>query len=151
MRKSRYFTSITTSIIGEFYGYILRSLAFLTHKSSNRTIFTGDTFKQLSFGFSFGRYGKLIKVTDFKSATEAIREIIREGKGSSPCNPLDWSNNTGDLSHYFLLKSIVEQHKIEVYEESDGKGDGNSGLGKDIKPLFKVSFIPSMYNDKPLP
>lgn len=131
--------------IGEFYNYILRSLEFLTrkYKGSNQTIFTGDPSKQLFFGFAFGRYGKLINVTDFKSAAEAIREIIREGEGSSPCNPLDWSNNTGDLSHYFLFKSIVEQHEIKVYEKGDGKGDGNSGSGQDIKPLTKVSILPS--------
>lgn len=86
----------------------------------------------MSFDFSFGRYGRLINVTDFKSAKRAIQEIIREGEGSSPCNPLDWSKDNADLSHYFLFKSIVEKHKIKVY--------GADGVGKEIKPFLKVSI-----------
>lgn len=117
--------------IGEFYEYILDAFAFLTQNGTNQTIFSGNDSRQLWFNFSFGRYGKLIKITDFKSAKEAIQEIIREGEGSSPCNPLDWSNETGDLSHYFLFKSIVEQHKINVHIEDDGDRNG-------AKPSSKV-------------
>ena len=133
--------------IGEFYNYVIRAFAFLTQNGTNQTIFTGDKSKQLYFGFSFGRYGKLINVTDFKSAKEAIEEIIKEGEGSSPCNPLDWSKDNGDLSHYFLFKSIVEQHKIKVYGADDGKGDGDSGVGKETTPLFEVCAITVMHNN----
>lgn len=116
--------------IGEFYEYILDAFSFLTQNGTNQTIFSGNESSQLFFNFSFGRYGKLIKVTDFKSAKEAIQEIIREGEGSSPCNPLDWSNKTGDLSHYFLFKSIVEQHKINVHIADSGGGNGTKPPSK---------------------
>ena len=110
----------------------------MTNKGSNNTIFSGDRSKQLSFDFHFGRYGRLIAVTDFESAKQAIQEIIAEGEGSSPCNPLDWSNNKGDLSHYFLFKSIVERHKITISNISE---DTNSGVGKKTLPLFEVSLF----------
>lgn len=115
---------------GEFYELILRAFTFLTNNGTNQTIFSGDNSKQLSFGFHFGRYGRLIAVTDFESAKQAIQEIIREGEGSSPCNPLDWSKNKGDLSHYFLFTSIVERHKIKVSNRSD-----------ETIPFFKVSIF----------
>ena len=104
--------------IGEFYEHILNAFTFLTNNGKNQTIFSGAKSKQLSFDFHFGRYGRLFPVTDFESAKRAINEIIMEGEGSSPCNPMDWSSNKGDLSHYFLFKSIVERHKIKVYNES---------------------------------
>ena len=128
--------------IGEFYDHILRAFAYLTNNGTNHTIFSGDKSKQLVFDFHFGRYGRLIEVTDFESAKQAIQEIIREGEGSSPCNPLDWSNNKGDLSHYFLFKSIVEAHKIEVCNTSADGNDGlDYGFGKETFPYFKVSTI----------
>jgi len=111
--------------IGEFYEHILNALTFLTNNGTNQTIFSGDKSKQLSFDFHFGRYGRLFAVTDFESAKRAIEEIITEGEGSSPCNPLDWSNNKGDLSHYFLFKSIVERHKIKVYNISSDSYSGS--------------------------
>jgi len=124
--------------IGEFYQHILNAFTFLTNNGSNNTIFSGNRSKQLSFDFHFGRHGRLIAVTDFESAKQAIQEIITEGEGSSPCNPLDWSNNKGDLSHYFLFKSIVERHKITISNISE---DTNSGVGKKTLPLFEVSLF----------
>jgi hypothetical protein len=54
-------------------------------------------------------------VTDFASAVEAIKLIIEQGEGSSPCNPVAWSNGTvKDLSHYFLFYSIAEKRQIQV-------------------------------------
>ena len=108
--------------IGEFYQHILHALTFLAKNGTNRTIFSGDVSKQLWFDFPFGSRGKLIKVTDLTSARQAIEEIIREGEGCSPCNPFDWKNDNGDLSHYFLFKSIVEAHEIHV-SSKDGKDD----------------------------
>ena len=135
--------------IGEFYNYILRAFAFLTQNGKNQTIFTGNKSKQLDFKFSFGRYGKLISVTNFTKAKEAIEEIIKEGEGSSPCNPFDWSKDNGDLSHYFLFQSIVEQHKIKVYNygADDGEGDGDSGVGKETIPILKVCAITVMQDN----
>ena len=120
--------------IGEFYEEILDAFNFLTNHGKSQEIFTGDKSKQLELDFHFGRYGRLFRVTDFESAKQAIKEIIREGEGSSPCNPLDWSHNKGDLSHYFLFKSIVERHKIKVYNE---KGDSDS----ESMHFFSVSFF----------
>lgn len=112
--------------IGEFYEHILDALTFLTNNGTNQTIFSGDKSKQLSFDFHFGRYGRLFAVTDFKSARRAIKEIVAEGEGSSPCNPLDWSDKKGDLSHYFVFKSIVERHQVKVYNVSGDLNDGRS-------------------------
>ena len=68
-----------------------------------------------------------MKVYDYYTAVEAIQNIIEQGEGSSPCNPVAW--NTGsqkELSHYFLFYSVVENHEINVVEQemsTDGNGD----------------------------
>lgn len=124
--------------IGEFYEHIVDALTFLTNNGTNQAIFSGNKSKQLSFDFHFGRYGRLFAVTDFKSAKRAIKEIIAEGEGSSPCNPLDWSDNKGDLSHYFLFKSIVERHQITVYKVSNDSNDGRSNHSFKVSIFFKI-------------
>lgn len=124
--------------IGEFYKHILDALTVLTNNGKNQTIFSGDVSKQLSSDFKFGRYGTLFAVTDFKSAKRAIKQIIAEGEGSSPCNPLDWSNDKGDLSHYFLFKSIVERHQINVYNVSNDSNDGRSMHFFKVSIFFKI-------------
>ena len=102
--------------IGEFYDNILIAFQILTKNGTDNSIFIGDPSKQLFWpGSTFGRRAHLINVTDYNTTKQAIEEIKREGEGSSPCNPLDWWKvNGSDLSHYFLFKSIVEQHQITV-------------------------------------
>ena len=54
---------------------------------------------------------------NLSTAVEAIRTIVEQGEGSSPCNPISWSeNNFTDLSHYFLFDSIVQGSEVQVCE-----------------------------------
>lgn len=100
--------------IGRFYKYILNELGNLTDCGKNDSIFTGDPKLQVEFG-KYSPLNQSTKVTDFSTAVDAIRRIVNEGEGSSPCNPLAWSSNgTGQLSHYFLFHSVVEHHELEV-------------------------------------
>jgi len=63
-----------------------------------------------------------MEVKDFKSAVDAIKVIVEQGEGSSPCNPMYWSNGTTkELSHYFLFYSIAERKKIVVNPKDSQK------------------------------
>ena len=52
---------------------------------------------------------------DYHTAVEAIENIIEQGEGSSPCNPVAWDiGSARGLSHYFLFNSVVEEREIIV-------------------------------------
>ena len=60
-------------------------------------------------------HGKLLKVKNLETALGAIQEIVAQGEGSSPCNPIAVELDHGrDLSHYFLFQSIVEGAYVNV-------------------------------------
>ena len=112
--------------------------------SINSPYFTGDESKQITWenlGKQHG-LGKLIKVTDSKSALRAIAEITKEGEGSSRCNPFYFYNGTQDLSHYNLFKCITEKHEMQVYLKDDFPEDvqeQNSSVY--FIPVRKNSFL----------
>ncbi|KAK3740673.1 hypothetical protein QZH41_019042, partial [Actinostola sp. cb2023] len=108
--------------IGGFYNHILNSLGHLTDCGKNNSIFTGDEARQVDF---WSVHGHKTIVTDYYSAVEAVKVIVEQGEGSSPCNPMSWSNGTTkDLSHYFLFYSITENRQIVVLDpKSKQKGN----------------------------
>lgn len=105
--------------IGEFYNHILNTLGYLTNCGRNNSIFTGDPKRQVNFS-PWPVHGRTFKVSNFTTAVEAIKMIIEQGEGSSPCNPMAWSNGTvQDLSHYFLFYSITEKREVRVMNASN--------------------------------
>ena len=90
-----------------------------------RVCLAGDESKQIEHKGYFGNgkygHGQLFKVTNLTTALKAIREIVEEGEGSSPCNPISWvkPEHASDLSHYFLFESIVEGSLVEVCNVTD--------------------------------
>jgi hypothetical protein len=106
--------------IGGVYNHILNTLGYLTHCGKNNSIFTGDPARQVDY---VSVHGYSLSVTGFASAVEAIKLIIEQGEGSSPCNPVAWSNGTvRDLSHYFLFYSIAEKRQILVKSQQEESG-----------------------------
>ena len=112
--------------IGGFYNHILNALGYLTDCGRNNSIFTGDKGRQVDFS-EWSVHGHTIKVYDYFTAVEAIQDIIDQGEGSSPCNPVAWDSGSKKyLSHYFLFYSVAEKHEIEVVETvlpPDDSGD----------------------------
>ena len=68
-----------------------------------------------------------MKVYDYYTAVQAIKDIVEQGEGSSPCNPVSWNTGSEEsLSHYFLFYSVVKSHQINVVEQetpTEDKGD----------------------------
>jgi collagen type VI alpha len=59
-----------------------------------------------------GEGGKEVStVHDFGTAVQAIKTIMKEGEGSSPCNPLDESSG---LSHYYKFASIANKRHLKT-------------------------------------
>ena len=100
--------------IGGFYNHILNALGHLTDCGKDNSIFTGDPRKQVDFKH-WSSHGHTLKVYDYFTAVEAIQDIVEQGEGSSPCNPVAWdTGKKKDLSHYFLFYSVAEKREIQV-------------------------------------
>ena len=80
----------------------------------DNSIFTGDKNEQVDYG-EWSVHGHTLKVYDYHTAVEAIENIIEQGEGSSPCNPVAWDiGSARGLSHYFLFNSVIEEREIIV-------------------------------------
>ena len=100
--------------ISGFYNHILNALGYLTKCGMDNSIFTGNKNKQVDYG-EWSVHGHTLKVYDYHTAVEAIENIIEQGEGSSPCNPVAWDiGSARGLSHYFLFNSVVEEREIIV-------------------------------------
>ena len=83
-------------------------------------------------------HGHTLKVYDYYTAVDAIRDIVEQGEGSSPCNPVAWdTGKKKDLSHYFLFYSVAEKHEIQVVGSVEPP-DGNDADDDDVVDLTKV-------------
>ena len=86
-------------------------------------------------------HGHTLKVFDFFTAVEAIQDIIEQGEGSSPCNPVAWdTGEEKDLSHYFLFYSIAEKHEIHVVKPVFSP-DGHDESVVDFSEVFLFKSI----------
>ena len=88
----------------------------------------GDTSHQIQWNNVGGDYalGDLINVTDLDSALKAIDQIVKEGEGSSACNPYNFYKDQAQLSHYYLFKCVAEKHQLRVHLDGGHQkvGDG---------------------------
>lgn len=129
--------------IGGFYNDILNALGNLTEYGKNNSIFTGDPSRQVDTQ-DWSVHGHTLKVYDYFTAVEAIQDIVEQGEGSSPCNPVVWNKEKKeDLSHYFLFYSIAEKHEIQVMETvspPDGN-DANDDSLVDYTKVYTVSLF----------
>ena len=109
--------------IGAFFNHILKTLAYLTKCGKDKSIFVGNAKSQLTADHWYARascgHGKVIKVVDYSSAVAAIKEIVEEGEGSSPCMPAAGSPSISDLSHYFAFYSLYAGRVVSL---RDGRG-----------------------------
>ena len=94
---------ITYSTIGQFYQQMNTCMVSLTEQGE--TIFMENT-KQLHWPWEHNLYGTVHQVNDLSSAQDAINEIIEQGEGTSPIDPLDAQPN-GQLAHFYRFEEIV--------------------------------------------
>ena len=106
--------SVNHNTIGEVYKAIL----YLIHDlHRNNELEFSETVKQLEIT------GSVIRVHDFETAVKAIKTIVSEGEGASPCNPSMAENEPNSLSHYFKFASIIRKRFARPvgYNVTDGK------------------------------
>ncbi|XP_078360553.1 uncharacterized protein LOC144644871 isoform X2 [Oculina patagonica] len=136
--------------IGGFYNHILNALGNLTDCGKNNSIFTGDPGKQVDVQH-WSVQGHTIKVHDYFTAVEAIQNIVEQGEGSSPCNPIAWdTGKKKDLSHYFLFYSVAEKHKIQVVETASPP-DGDVGDDDSVVDFTKLCNGTYYFNGSKIP
>ena len=95
----------------------------------------GNLSEQIKWDNLGGKYalGDLIEVTDLKTALAAIDQIVKEGEGSSPCNPFNFYKGEAQLSHYFLFKCVVEKHQLRVHLDQPTPPKDKKDAKKDAK------------------
>ena len=96
--------------IGELYAFILIVLAKL--ECEGKLNFDN---KKPQLEIAGERSLEVMKVTDFETATQAIKMIVEEGEGSSPCNPLD---DNSDLSHFYKFSSMAKKHHLKRFKKN---------------------------------
>lgn len=104
--------------IGEFYEEIERGIDSLYEKDGS-ALFSGDPSHQVTSEYYYSGGGKLLAVTDLKTAKEAIRLIIEQGEGMR----YEIFNHEGELSHYFRFQQL----KLGQYYEAGNEPDKPTG------------------------
>ena len=97
--------------IGWFYKQIAQGFEHLVKKLGKENVFVGDATRQLT-EWEFG--GTMIPVYNLKDALAAIKEIVEEGEGASPFNPMDGDH---ELAHYYKFAEIVEGRRLVVHKK----------------------------------
>ena len=125
--------------IGEFYTAIIWVLASLTDCGSNADIFSGDV-TQLDVQY---KTRKVSPVKNYSDTLDALENIVKEGEGASPCNPMDASDST-TISHYYLFSSIVQKRMVqtgffnnaETSRKPEEKGQNRVSLTNNVINVF---------------
>ena len=126
--------------IGAFYNHILNVLGKLSNCGKNNSIFVGDAKKQIVAPVGF-KHNVPFAVHDYFSAVRAVKVIVDQGEGGSPCNPIVYyKDESADLSHYFLLKSIVERHQVKVFLHPDDRKAHQMNVGKVLWDEVSLPF-----------
>ncbi len=97
----------TIDSIGQFYQAIRYGLLRLNKKTKG-AIFKGDPKRQITPEHYYGSGGKIIKVTNYKEAEEAIAEIVGQGEGIDGTIKADepmFGENI-EYAHYFKFQEI---------------------------------------------
>jgi Ferritin-like len=102
--------------IGEFYEEVRRGFDHLHDKLGDKKLFTGDPARQADSRYYYSGGGKLIPVTDIKSAREAISLIIEQGEGFGG----GIYNDEHELAHLYRFEQLLKQR---YYQKGDKPGN----------------------------
>ena len=97
-----------SNTIGQFYIQIEECMEYLlTVKKED--IFCDCADRQVKWPYQ-NDYGTVHIVTNMTTAKEAILEIIEQGEGTGPGNPVYL--DSGDYAHFYKFKEIYCQHQL---------------------------------------
>lgn len=137
----------TFDSIGQFYEAIRFGIRRLNENTPGG-IFTGDPARQVTPDHYYGSGGKIVKVVDYETASEAIAEIVGQGEGIDGTivadEPLFGENI--EYAHYFKFLEIR-------YGRMYSANDTNFQMPVKSVPTgrpFPVTWS-SVYNMKPNP
>ncbi|HUB61247.1 MAG TPA: ferritin-like protein [Puia sp.] len=108
--------------IGQFYLAVLKAMEDL-----GAGIFIEDHSKQITSDHYYGSGGKIVPVTNLKTARQAVNEIIGQGEGIDHTIEDGIPGNFGDeieLAHYFRFNEIKEGRKYRVGDNTQDPPSG---------------------------
>ena len=97
-----------SNTIGQFYIQIEECMDYLLNVKKEN-IFCDCAHKQVRWPYQ-NDYGTVHIVTNMTTAREAILEIIEQGEGSGPGDPVYLDTN--DYAHFYKFKEIFCRHKL---------------------------------------
>jgi len=115
--------------LGQFYESIGEGLMHLCTTLGESAVFTGDPARQITDKLYYGGSGRIISVTELRSALQAIEEIKEQGEGMNHAAIWDGDRNMfhperREVAHYFRFNEILQGRS---YQEGDTAQSGPTG------------------------
>jgi hypothetical protein len=115
--------------IGQFYDAVERGLRDLCASLGETGVFCGDPGRQVTTGPFHFTAGRLIAVTDLRSALSALEEIVEQGEGSSRGVVWDGEDDVfhphrEEVAHYYRFNELKVGRR---YQRGDTPRSGPSG------------------------
>ena len=138
--------------IGQFYQAIMNAFERL-NSNKKVNLFSGNPKKQIQPDTWYYGSGKVVAVTDIKSARLALREISEQGEGL-PDSIFDGDHRlfqqAEEVAHYFRFNEIFLGR---LYSKTDTPNSGPSGPDLPVTwgDVYNMKANPKMadYHDKP--
>ncbi|MFC0437351.1 ferritin-like protein [Kutzneria buriramensis] len=115
--------------IGQFYGAVEGGLRRLCEELGEEAVFTGDPARQVGeMAFRSGG-GRVVPVTDLKSAMAALTEIIEQGEGAALTEVWDGEKDVfhpdrEEVAHYYRFQELKFGRR---YQAGDTPRSGPTG------------------------
>ncbi len=115
--------------IGQFYAAIEAGLRELCERLGDDQVFCGDPERQVGEMHFRGGGGKVLPVTDLKSALAALAEIVEQGEGAARTDVWDGDQDVfhperEEVAHYYRFQELKHGRR---YQAGDTPQSGPTG------------------------
>ncbi|MEV4173389.1 ferritin-like domain-containing protein [Nonomuraea sp. NPDC049709] len=122
--------------IGQFYAAIEQRLLLLCDRLGEQAVFTGDPARQVSAAHFRHTAGRLVTVSDLKSALAALEEIVEQGEGTARGGVWDGDQDIfhperDEVAHYYRFQELKAGRR---YRRGDTPQTGPTGEAISVDP-----------------
>jgi hypothetical protein len=135
-RSSCMEVSSSPATIGAFYEEIVRGLEQVAAEIGEEQLFSGDPARQVSREYYYAGGGKALEVTDLRSATAALEEIVEQGEGDMR----SMYDDDADLAHFYRFQQVKYNR---AYQRSDDSEEPTGPpLGVEFETVYPMLANP---------
>lgn len=137
--------------IGAFYQKVEDMLEELCDRYGQDDVFSGDSSRQVDVNFYWSGGGQPIKVSDIKSAKEALSIIVEQGEGTSTSvydGDMHYFDQAAEVAHFFRFNEILYSRHYQAGDHPHEPPTGDSfEVDYDAVYPIKVNAKASDYAD----